>query len=226
MDLKEALNKLEGFGTGQNRKIYKKHGVSGEMFGVSYANLGKLAKEIKKDHELAGRLWETGNHDARILATMIADPKQFSSDEIDEWSKSLTNYVVTDAFAKVVGQSEFAKEKAEKWTDSEDEWLGSVGWFLVGSLTNDKNLPDAFFEPYLQTIETGIHNRKNRVRYAMNMALIAIGARNEFLQKQALMVANEIGKVEVDHGETGCKTPDATEYILKTTEHRRKKAAK
>src|SRR5688500_5086352 len=105
MDIKEALKKLEDFGTEQNRKIYKKHGVSGEMFGVSYGNLGKLAKEIKKDHELAGRLWETGNHDAQILATMIADPKQFSSKEIDDWSRSLSNYVVTEAFAKIVGQS-------------------------------------------------------------------------------------------------------------------------
>lgn len=226
MDIKEVLKKLEDFGTEQNRKTYRRHGVTGEMFGVSYANLGKLAKEIKKDHKLACRLWESGNHDAQILATMIADPKQFSSEEIDHWSKSLSNYVVTDALAKVVGQSEFAREKAEKWTDSENEWHASVGWFLVGSLTNDRNLSDAFFEPYLQTIETDIHNRENRVRYAMNMALIAIGARNEFLQNQALLVANKIGKVEVDHGETGCKTPDATSYILKTTEHRKKKAAK
>jgi 3-methyladenine DNA glycosylase AlkD len=226
MDIKEALKKLEDFGTEQNRKIYKRHGATGEMFGVSYANLGKLAKEIKKDHELARRLWKTGNHDARILATMIADPRQFSSAEIDDWSKNLPNYIISEAFAKVVGQSEFAGEKAEKWADSENEWLASAGWFLVGSLTSDKNLSDAFFEPYLQTIETDIHNRKNRVRYAMNMALIAIGVRNEFLQNQALLVANKIGKVEVDHGETGCKTPDATEYILKTTEHRKKKAAK
>lgn len=226
MNVKEVLKKLEDFGTEQNRKTYKRHGVDGEMFGVSYANLGKLAKEIKKDHELAGRLWETGNHDAQVLATMIADPKKFSSEEIDRWSEKLSNYVLTDAFAKVVGQSEFAGEKAEKWADSKNEWLGSVGWFLIAYLTNDKNLSDAFFEPFLQTIETDIHSRQNRVRYAMNSALIAIGSRSEFLQKQALLAADKIGKIEVDHGETGCKTPDAAEYILKTTEHRKKKAAK
>lgn len=88
MDFQEALKKLEDLGTEQNRKIYRRHGISNEIFGVSYANLGKLAKEIKKDHRLARRLWETENHDARLLATMIAEPKRFSSDEIDEWSKS------------------------------------------------------------------------------------------------------------------------------------------
>ncbi len=38
------------------------------MCGVSYANLEKLKKRIKMDHELAAHLWDTGNHDARILA--------------------------------------------------------------------------------------------------------------------------------------------------------------
>lgn len=226
MNLQEALKRLEDFGTEQNRKIYRRHGVDNKMFGVSYANLGKLAKEIKKDHELARQLWETKNHDARVLATMIADPKQFTSKEIDDWSNGLTNYVLTDAFAKIVGQSEFAKVKAEKWSDSKNEWLGSVSWFLIGYLTNDKNLSDAFFEAFLQIIETDIHSRQNRIRYAMNSALIAIGSRNELLQNKALLTANIIGKVEVDHGETGCKTPDAAGYILKTTEYRKKKAAK
>lgn len=226
MDFKEALKKLEDLGTEQNRKIYRRHGISNEIFGVSYANLGKLAKEVKKDHRLARQLWETENHDARLLATMIAEPKRFSSDEIDEWSESLSNYIETDAFAKTVGQSGFAREKAEEWTDSENEWRASVGWYLIGFLTGDKKLSDDFFESYLRTIETDVHNRQNRVRHAMNSALIAIGLRNEFLQKQALTAAKKIGKVVVDHGETGCQTPDATEYILKMIEYRKKKALK
>lgn len=224
MNVKEVLKRLEDLGTEQNRKVYRKHGVAGEMFGVSYAHLGQLTKEIKKDHELAGELWQTGNHDAQVLATMIADPNRFSAKEIDEWSKDLENYVLADALTKLVSQTEFAREKAEKWTDSTDEWRGSVGWSLIGILTKNKNLPDAFFEPFLQTIETDIHHRRNRVRYAMNAALISIGIRSEFLQKQALMVAHKIGSVEVEHGETGCKTPDATDYILKTVERKNKKA--
>jgi hypothetical protein len=80
----------------------------------------------------------------------------------------------------------------------------------------DKTLPDDYFRPYLRIIETDIHNRKNRVRYSMNNALIAIGIRNETLQKEAVAVANKIGTVDVDHGETSCKTPDAAGYIERT----------
>jgi hypothetical protein len=54
--------------------------------------------------------------------------------------------------------------------------------------------------------------------------LIAIGIRNSALEKKALAAARQIGKVAVDHGETGCKTPDATAYIQKA--RARKRAAK
>lgn len=69
--------------------------------------------------------------------------------------------------------------------------------------------------PYLETIERDIHQRANRVREAMNSALIAIGMRSPALEEQALAIAAAIGKVHVDHGDTGCKTPDAAAYIHK-----------
>lgn len=89
MTLKEALAALKKAGTAQNRKVYGRHGVKGEMFGVSYATLGSLKKKIKLDHVLAVQLWKTGNHDARVLATMVADPAAATGKEIDAWVKDL-----------------------------------------------------------------------------------------------------------------------------------------
>jgi len=37
-----------------------------------------------------------------------------------------------------------------------------------------------------------------------------------------LAAAKRIGKVEVDHGETSCKTPDASTYIRKAVARRSK----
>jgi hypothetical protein len=73
----------------------------------------------------------------------------------------------------------------------------------------------------LGIIERDIHHRKNRVRDAMNSARIAIGIRNKKLEERALKVAKNIGKVVVDHGETSCKTPDATAYIRKANRVKR-----
>ena len=63
--------------------MYARHGVGTEMFGVSYANFGKLKKEIRTDHKLAEALWTTGNFDARVLATMIADPQALTAKTVD-----------------------------------------------------------------------------------------------------------------------------------------------
>ena len=71
MNKTQALQKLKSLGTAQNRKIYARHGAGEAMFGVSYADLGKTKKEIKTDHPLAESLWASGNHDARVLATMV-----------------------------------------------------------------------------------------------------------------------------------------------------------
>ena len=219
---KEILKELKALGTAQNRKIYKRHGVGEKLYGVSYANLNKLRKKIKIDHELAQKLWTTGNHDAQILATMIADPALMNNRLLEAWAKDLSNYVLTDAFAGIVSQTSFARKKMEKWSKSKGEWIGRAGWLLLAHLTmKDEELSDDYFENYLEIIEKDIHSRKNQVRDAMNSALIAIGIRNSKLEKKALSAAKKIGKVEVDHGETNCKTPDAGEYIRKARKRKR-----
>ena len=68
--------------------------------------------------------------------------------------------------------------------------------------------------------DSRIHSPPNRVRYAMNTALIMIGCRNAFLRAAAIAAARRIGPVEVDHGATGCKTPAAEAYIAQVVAHR------
>ena len=227
MNLQQAMQQLEELGTAQNRKIYARHGVGDAMFGVSFANQNKLAKTIKRNHDLALELWATSNHDARILATMVADPGQADDALLEAWANDLDSYVITDAFSGFVGKTALAQPKAEAWTGSHGEWPGRAGWHLVAHLAmKDQDLPDGYFAAHLQTIEGEIHSRKNRVRDAMNNALISIGIRNDALEQLALAAAARIGKVEVDHGQTGCKTPDAADYIRRTLARRQQKAQK
>ncbi|HKS43430.1 MAG TPA: DNA alkylation repair protein [Blastocatellia bacterium] len=222
MTVNEMMSELKSLGSEQTCKTYKRHGVRGDMFGVSYANLGKIKKKIKVDHKLAEQLWATGNHDARIVATMIADPKQVTDKTVESWAKDLDSYAISDAFSKLIGATTLARKKAEKWTKAKQEWIGAAGWQLMSFIAmNDKELADDYFDDYLSLIESNIHDSKNRVRYAMNGALIAIGLRSPGLEKKALAAAKKIGVVTVDHGETGCKTPDAAEYIQKVKGRRK-----
>ncbi len=222
MNFENIMHELESLGTEQNRKIYSKHGVMDNFFGVSFTHLRNLAKKIKANHLLARELWVTGNHDARNLATMIADPKIVTEVEIDQWVLDLKDYILADSFAQFVNKTSFCHSKMELWTQSENEWIGRAGWQLLALLAmNDKTLSDEYFENLLKIIEQKIHVSKNRTRYAMNAALIAIGIRNPELKRKAIESAQKIGKVEVDHGDTSCKTPIASEYIEKTWKQRK-----
>ncbi len=215
---KQVFTIFESLGTAQNRKIYARHGAdSSNTFGVSFANLSKLRKRIKGDHSLAAELWKTGNFDARNLATMIADPASMTMRELDEWARDAGSYCVAEMFARnVAAKTAFAPKLIEKWTKSKSDLTCVAGYALLAcAAMNDQDAADSYFEDRLTTIEAGIHQAGNWTRYAMNGALIAIGLRNSRLRGLALLAAARIGKVTVDHGETGCKTPDATAYIQK-----------
>jgi 3-methyladenine DNA glycosylase AlkD len=217
------MTDLEAAGTAQNRKVYARHGVKAPCFGVSFANLRKLASKIKTDHALAQDLWATGNHDARVLATMIADPAATDAKQIDAWAKDLDNYVLTDAFSGFVGRTRWVHTKAASWAKSKSDHLGQLGWNLVAGMAMfGEDDDDTFFRARLETIESEIHSRKNRTRHAMNMALCAIGIGREGLRDEAIKTAKRIGKVEVDHGQTGCKTPDAVAYIQRAARRKKK----
>jgi len=221
------LTEMEQLGTEQARKTYKRHGVGDSVLGVSYSDLGKFQKKLKINHDIALELLDTGVHDAQILALMIADPQKADSAKLDKWVKSLTNYVITDAFTAYVAKTPFARQKAEAWIPSEHEWTSASGWDILGTLASeDSSLPDSYFEPYLAIIERDLHTSKNRTRHSMNNALIAIGARNPNLQPNAVATAKRIGKVVVDHGLTNCKTPDAIAYMQKMVDRKAEKAEK
>lgn len=214
MTYQQAIKQLKACGTAQNRKVYGRHGIADAMFGVSFADLKALAKKIKVDHDLAVRLWESNNHDARVLATMIADPAKLTARQLDDWARSLGNYVITDALAGLVAKTRYANAKADKWGKSRNDHIGQLGWNLVTHLSmQDAECPDEYLADKIGLIEGQIHRRKNRTRHAMNMALCGIGIGRASLRRRALAAAERIGKVVVDHGQTSCKTPDAADYI-------------
>ncbi|MBL0159052.1 MAG: DNA alkylation repair protein [Bryobacterales bacterium] len=216
MTIQETLATLESMGTAQNRKVYARHGAGEPLFGVSFANLGALKKKIKVNHTLARDLWATGNFDARVLATMIADPAQASAAQLESWVEAINGYPLADAVSRFTAATPLACKTMERWMKSKKEYVAQTGWQVFAQLSRqDGALTDEYALERLTHIETHIHKAQNRVRHAMNSAVIAVGLRGAELQKLALAAAARIGKVTVDHGQTGCETPDAAAYIRK-----------
>ena len=223
----QVLAELERLGTEQNRTIYRRHGVRGAQFGVSHAQLGALTKQAGKvDHALARELWASGNYDARLLATKLADPREADAALLDAWAADLDCYPLSDALAQVAAASPAALERARAWIAADDEWIARTGWLVLANLAlRDASQPDALFEEHLEIIEGDISSARNYVKDAMNSALIAIGSRTPTLRARAVEAARRIGTVVVDHGPTGCKTPAAEPYLEKVWARKRHPAS-
>ncbi len=224
MSLDETMKALEKAGSAQTRKTWARHGAKEPMFGVSFATMKTLVKKIGVDQELAQGLWKTGNHDARVLAMKIADPAAMKPADLDRWAKENRVRMCGGYVAMIAAEGPHGSAKAKEWFASSDEFLRAHGWMLAGQLAMlDEKLPDAWFNGLVAKIEKTIHSASNAEREAMNGALISIGGRSETLRKAATAAAKRIGKVEVDYGDTECKTPDAGPYIEKMWAHAKAK---
>ncbi len=224
MDLDSVLLTLREKGKPNTAKIYVRHGVKDPTFGVSYADLEKLVKTIRQDHALALGLWASGNHEARVLATKIADPEAFSTAELDAWLALARDQVIQGGVAAVAARRKDAFSIGLRWLELPGEFGSAAGWNVVAALALRGELPEKEATRLLKYVQKYIHGAQNGTRYAMNNALIAIGGSMEALREQALAAARVIGKVSVDHGETCCKTPDAVDYIAKMVAHRERRA--
>ncbi|MCC6624937.1 MAG: DNA alkylation repair protein [Deltaproteobacteria bacterium] len=213
--LDDVMAALRGAGKPGTAAIYRRHGVEGEALGVAYAELDKLARRIGADPVLATALWESGVHEARVLATRAADPDGMERGALEAWLAATSDYPTNDAVSALAARRADAAALAEAWIVRDDVWGRCAGWNVVAALALAGRLPEGRARAWLERIRRDIGRAPNRVRHAMNNALIAIGGALADARDQALAVAAAIGKVEVDHGETGCKTPDAASYIRK-----------
>lgn len=223
MNLQKILTTLKKLGKPQTAAIYKRHGSGDNVFGVLTTEIAKLQKKIKVDHALAMELWKTGNVEARVLALQVADPEKLARADAEGLVKDGPVRFLGCYLSDLLARSPIAEEMMRAWMKSPDEFPREMGYGILGVRLKDDpgSVSDAEAEKVLATIEKEIHRAPNRARYAMNGALISIGIFKPTLRKNAIETGKRIGKVEVDHGETNCKTPDAVPYIEKASKRKR-----
>lgn len=225
MTYDEIMKRLEELGTEQTKKTFMRHGAIEPIFGVKVGDLKKLVKYVKRNHDLALALYDSGNYDAMYLAGLSVNPKLMTKEILQRWVKKASWYAPAEyTVAGVAAESEFALELAREWIKSEDEIIAVCGWNTYAnylSITPDENLDLNEIGELLNQIETAIHEERNRVRYVMNGFVISVGTYVQGLSTEAKKVAEHIGKVHVDVGNTACKVPLATEYIKKIEDKER-----
>nr|WP_294795727.1 DNA alkylation repair protein [uncultured Mucilaginibacter sp.] len=168
--------------------------ANNKALGVKLPELRKLAKEIKRDHQLAQQLWDTDIHEAQLLATMIDDPKQVTEAQIDKWVLDFETWDICDqACGNLFDSTPFAIKKALEFSAREEEFVKRAGFVLMAELAvHDKKADDIVFIKFFPVIEREAWDERNFVKKAVNWALRQIGKRNNTLKPLAIATAERI----------------------------------
>ena len=166
--------------------------------GISIPSLRKLAREIGKSQTLAEELWTSGIHEARILASMIAEPRLMSSQLMDEWANEFDSWDVCDQVCgNLFDKTPYAYQKAIEWCHREQEFVRRAGFVMMAELAvHDKSAQDEAFLPFFPLMKHYAVDERNLVKKAVNWALRQIGKRNSRLRVLALEWAEAIKSMD------------------------------
>lgn len=196
-DLNEIIEQLKALAIPENVKGMARFGINPtNTLGVSMPNIRQLGRR-KKDHQLALELWKTGIHEARILASIIDEPKLVTTEQMDAWTADFDSWDVCDQVcSNLFTKTPFAVEKAIEWSASRLEFVKRAGFALMAYIAvHNKQVEDKVFLRFLEIIESSSTDRRNFVKKAVNWALRQIGKRNAQLYGPALMTSRKLSQM-------------------------------
>ena len=213
MNLKETLKELEALGNEKMRAQNTKHGSGDNQFGVRRGDVRKLAKKIKTNHELAVKLWKTGNIDARFLAILLIKPASLSADEMDQMVRSEAFVEVADWLRTyVIKHHPDMETLRQKWMADDDSMAARAGWGLTsGRIVKS---PEGLDLPaLLDRIESEMGSAAPEVQWTMNFCLAEIGIHFPKHRKRALAIGEALGVYRDYPTSKGCTSPFAPTWI-------------
>ena len=195
MDSDAILCRLRSLSNQENVAGMARFGINTKnTYGISIPDLRKIAKEVGRNHELALRLWKSGIHEARILASMIDDPKKVTSVQMEQWVRNFDSWDVCDQCCNnLFDKTPIANTKALEWSSRKEEFVKRAAFALMAALAaHGKTTDDAQFMAFLRVISVQSDDERNFVRKAVNWALRQIGKRSNGLNKAAIATAKKI----------------------------------
>lgn len=172
-----------------------RYGIATEnAYGVSIPQLRALAGELGRDHLLALALWESGAHEARILAGMVDDPALVDRAQMERWAADFESWDVCDQVcANLFRRTPLAYAKASEWSARREPLIKRAGFALMaGVAVGDKRAPDERLAAFLPLIARNAADERNLVRKGASWALREIGKRSGDLNAAAIETARTL----------------------------------
>ena len=200
MTYEEVINKLRAAADPTFREGMTRFGIAiDRALGVHVPALRRIAKEAGCDHALAMQLFGSGIHEAQILASMVADRRQFRPEDMDAWVADFDSWDVCDQCCmNLFRHVPYAYEKVREYAAAEREFTRRAGFALLATLAvGDKEAKTAVFFDFFPLMEEYSHDVRPSIKKAVNWALRQIGKRNETLRLSALEIAHRIASSPV-----------------------------
>jgi 3-methyladenine DNA glycosylase AlkD len=197
--VENVLAQLKAHANPKNVEGMARCGITAKKaFGVSAPVLRDLAKQVGKDHKLAGALWKKEILEARVLAAFIDEPERVTPAQMDRWVKDFDSWAVCDGVClHLFVKTSHAHKKAIQWSRDEREFVKRAGFTMMACLAvHDKKASDKEFEKCFTLIHRAAVDESNFVKKAVNWALRQIGKRNQSLNSKAIRLAKVIRKLE------------------------------
>jgi len=191
---KELLAQLHTMADPATLDSQSRFGIQGkERLGVSLYDLRKVAKGIRS-HELALELWQSGIHEARMLASMVDEPEKVGLDQLENWVKEFDSWDICD----IVTDELFIHAPdmllvIPRWAVREEEYVKRAAFAMIAALVvHRKDIPDEVVRSYFALIEAASDDDRNFVKKAVNWALRNIGKWRPALRNDAYQCAKSL----------------------------------
>ena len=206
----DVLAQLAALEDPRIRAVNERHG---DDHGVNLSRLRAVAKSLKTDHDLAVRLWATGDSAARLVALLVCRPKAYSAAELDAMLREARVPKVHDwLISYVVKKNPHVEELRTAWFADADPVVASAGW----SLTSDRvaKAPEGLDLPgLLDVIEAQMKDAPDRLQWAMNECLAAIGIHHPEHRDRATRIGERLEVLKDYPTPPGCTSPYAPTWI-------------
>ena len=199
MRFETIIEKLKSMADPDVAEGMAKFGINPEKtLGVQVHRLRELAKEIGYDHEIAARLWASGIHEARILASIVDEPGEVTVEQMERWAMEFDSWDVCDGCcSNLFEKTPFALDRAVEWSGREEEFVKRAGYVLMARLAvGKKKATEEQLESFLPHIIRGAEDERNMVKKAVNWALRQIGKHNPRLNRLAIHTGKKIAEMD------------------------------
>ncbi len=199
MTYEEVLQTLEQLRNPEALDGMARFGITTvHAYGISIPTLRAIARRVGRDHNMALQLWSSRIHEARILASIVADPHLLTEEQMEQWVRDFNSWDLCDQccnnlFRKTV----YAWQKAIEWSARAEEYVKRAGFVLMASLAvGDKTSSDARFLEFLPVIQREATDGRKMVKKAISWALRQIGKRSQALNVAASQTASQLRQMD------------------------------